>query len=227
MEQTITERIFELKDEKYKQFHSKLIPTVNPNTIVGVRTPQLRKLAKEISKEEQAGAFLKKLPHKYYEENNLHAFIIEGIKDYDRLISELNAFLPFVDNWATCDMMNPKVFKKHTDELLIQIKEWLKSESTYTVRFALGTMMRYYLDENFSAEILELASSINSNEYYIKMMVAWFFATALSVQYTSALPCLEEKRLDTWTHNKAIQKAIESRRIANEQKDYLRTLKIK
>lgn len=224
-EKYIRDRLFELQDLKYRDFHSRLMPTVSKVLIIGVRTPDLRKFAKEISKTPHAAEFLKILPHKYYEENNLHAFLIESINDYKLCIAELERFLPFVDNWATCDMMRPKIFKKHLHQLLEQIKIWLESDDTYTVRFAVEMLMCYYLDENFSTEIPEMVAEIRSDEYYIKMMVAWYFATALAKQYDAVIPYLEQNRLDADTHNKTIRKAIESYRITDEQKQYLRTLK--
>lgn len=221
----IISRLFELQDLKYRDFHSRLIPTVSKDLIIGVRTPALRKLAKEIKNSEAAKAFLVVLPHKYYEENNLHAFLIEEIRDYDECILQLNRFLPFVDNWATCDMMRPKIFKKHLPELLAEIKKWLESDDTYTVRFGIECLMCYYLDDNFSPEYPEIISKIRSDEYYIKMMQAWYFATALAKRYGEIVPYIEQNRLDADTHNKTIQKAIESYRITDEQKSYLKTLK--
>lgn len=224
-ENYILNRLFELQDLKYRDFHSKLMPTVEKSRIIGVRTPDLRKLAKELKNTEHAKTFLEILPHEYYEENNLHAFLIEEIKDFNKCIEELNRFLPFVDNWATCDMMRPKIFKKNLDKLLLQIKIWLNSSETYTVRFGIECLMIFYLDEHFSPEYPELISKIRSDEYYIRMMVAWYFATALAKRYDDIIPYLEQNRLDSETHNKAIQKAIESYRIMPEQKAYLRTLK--
>ena len=216
--------LFGMCDLRYKDFHSRLIPTVDKELVIGVRTPDLRKFAKGIAKSEHCKEFLKILPHKYYEENNLHAFLIEQIKDYDLCISELNRFLPFVDNWATCDMMRPKIFKKHLPELLEQIKIWLKSSEVYAVRFAIEMLMCHYLDENFNKEYLQWVAEIRSEEYYIRMMVAWYFATALAKQYDAAVPYLEKKLLDSDTHGKTIRKAVESYRITDEQKAYLRTL---
>lgn len=227
IEQTIQNRLFELQDLKYREFNSKLIPNVNPETIIGVRTPALRKMAKEISKTEDFKEFLNILPHKYYEENNLHGILIENIKDYDTVIDLLDNFLPFIDNWATCDMITPKIFKKNLDKLYEKINVWLKSEHTYTVRFGIKMLMSFYLDDNFKPEILELVSGVISDEYYINMMIAWYFATALAKQYDATIPYIEKKRLSKWTHNKTIQKAIESFRINDETKVYLRTLKIK
>ncbi len=218
--------LFSMADEKYKAFHAPLIPNVDPENIIGVRTPLLRAYAKKFAQTDEAETFLSSLPHKYYEENNLHAFLLERIRDYDRVTALLDAFLPYVDNWATCDMMNPKILKKYPDRLLADVKRRLSSKHTYEVRFAVGCLMNYFLDENFSAEIFPLVINIHTDEYYINMMRAWFFATALAKQYESALPVIENRLLDNWTHNKAIQKAVESRRITPEQKAYLKTLKI-
>ena len=223
----IQKRLFALQDLKYKEFHSGLVPTAETEDMIGVRVPQVRKLAKEVAKEEGCQDFLRQLPHKYYEENNLHAFIIEGMKDYEQCLAEVNRSLPYVDNWATCDSMNPKVFKKHKKELLPQIDAWLASDKTYTIRFGIGMLMGLYLDEHFSVEYLEKVASVTSKEYYVNMMRAWYFATALAKQYDATVKVLEEKRLDAWTHNKTIQKAVESYRITPGQKEYLRTLKVK
>lgn len=223
----IEKRLFEMQDKKYKEFHSKLIPTVNPDTIIGVRTPMLRKLAKELSKQPEHMEYTHMLPHVWYEENNLHGFLIESIKDYNVCVEAVNDFLPYVDNWATCDLMSPKIFEKHRQELLKQIKIWIKSDHTYTIRYGIRMLMTHYLDEDFKEEYLEWVTCIYSQEYYVNMMIAWYFATALAKQPQAALPYIEEKRLEAWTHNKAIQKAVESYRISAEQKAYLKTLKIK
>lgn len=222
-EKYIRDRLFALQDVKYRDFQAKLMPTVSKELIIGVRTPDLRKLAKETA--EYSAEFMKILPHKYYEENNIHAFYIEQIKDFDLCIAELNRFLPCVDNWATCDMMRPKVFQKHLPELLEQIKIWMASGETYTVRFGIEMLMIFYLDEHFSAEYPEAVAAVKSDEYYVKMMVAWYFATALAKQWDAVIPYLEQNRLDADTHNKTIRKAIESYRITDEQKAYLRSLK--
>ncbi len=214
-----------MQDLKYRDFHAKLMPTVEKSKVIGVRTPELRKFAKEISKTALAADFIKKLPHDYYEENNLHAFLVESISDYDECIKELNRFLPYVDNWATCDMMRPKVFKKNLSALLTEIRKWLESDDTYTVRFGIECLMCYYLDEKFSDEYPALVSAIRSDEYYIKMMQAWYFATALSKRFDDIIPYIEQNRLDADTHNKTIRKAIESYQITDEQKAYLKTLK--
>ena len=223
----IKERLFQLQDKKYGEFQIKLIPTVNPESIIGVRTPELRKLAKEIIKESNYEEFLNDLPHKYFEENQLHAFIISEIKDYDECLNYISEFLPYVDNWATCDQMSPKVFKKHHDKLIEEIKKWIKSNKTYTIRFGICALMQHYLDDDFKKEYLSFVYNIKSEEYYVNMMKAWYFATALAKQYEDAVKVLEENYLDTWTHNKTIQKAIESYRITSEQKTYLRSLKHK
>ncbi len=227
VEREIQRQLFELQDQKYRQFHSRLMPTIAAERVIGVRTPVLRKFAKEYARTPEAEIFLKILPHKYYEENNVHGFLIEGRKDLNECIEELDRFLPYVDNWATCDLMAPKVFKKNLPELLGHIERWIASGETYTVRFGLGTLMRYYLDEEFKPEYLEMAAAVRSREYYVNMMVAWYFATALAKQYEAAVPYFETPRLDRWTHNKAIQKAVESYRITEEQKAYLRTKKLR
>ncbi len=223
----IQKKLFEMQDLEYKKFHSKLMPTVNPDRIIGIRVPMLRRFVKDFSKTSQANEFIKKLPHQYYEEDNLHAFIIEQIKDYDSAVSELNRFLPFVNNWATCDMMTPKVFEKNTDKLIRQVNIWISSEHTYTVRFAVNMLMKFYLEENFRTEYLQTVAEIKSDEYYIKMVQAWYFATALAKQWDSAVKIIEENRLNLWTHNKTIQKSVESYRITPEQKEYLKKLKRK
>ncbi|MBE7053964.1 MAG: DNA alkylation repair protein [Ruminococcaceae bacterium] len=223
----ILKELFSLKDEKYKEFHKKLIPNVNSDLIIGVRTPLVKKLAKMVIKEGDDALFLSKLPHKYYEENNLHAFLINEMKDYDKCIKMLDEFLPHVDNWATCDGIRPKCFKNNTDKLIFDIKRWLKSNEEYTIRFALEMIMVFYLDKNFDEKYLKMASKIKSDKYYINMMISWLFATSLAKQYEKTLPYLEEKNLPIWVHNKTIQKAIESFRISDDDKKYLRTLKVK
>jgi len=222
----IKSALFQLQDRPYRDFQCKLIPTVGRDTVIGVRTPELRRLAKQFVKREDVRGFLDVLPHLYFDENQLHAFIVSEIKDFERCINEVCRFLPFVDNWATCDQLSPKIFKKHRQELLAHIREWIDSGHTYAVRFAVGMLMQHFLDEDFDPAYPELVAGIRSDEYYINMMVAWYFATALAKQYEATLPFIEERRLDNWTHNKAIQKSIESRRIAPEQKTYLRSLKV-
>ncbi len=226
-EKYIREKLFSMQDLKYKAFQSKLMPTVESDLVIGVRTPELRKFAKEFMKTEMADEFLGLLPHKYYEENNLHAFMISSLKDYDETVEKLNVFLPFVDNWATCDMMRPVSFKNHHSELLREIEKWLKSGDPYTVRFAVEMLMVHFLEDDFDINYPQKVAEIRSDEYYVRMMVAWYFATALAFRYEEILPFIENKKLDPWTHNKAIQKAIESYRITAEQKEYLKTLKIK
>lgn len=223
----IRQRLFELQDVSYRDFQVKLIPTVETESMIGVRTPALRKLAREYGKREDIGEFLQDLPHRYFDENQLHAFIISGIKDFETCIMYVEKFLPYVDNWATCDQMSPTVFKKKRQELLPYIREWMKSDRTYTVRFGIGMLMQHYLDEDFDPSYPEMVAGIKSEEYYISMMIAWYFATALAKQYDTVLPYIEEKRLDSQTHNRAIQKAVESYRITQEQKAYLKTLKIR
>ena len=226
MEKIIND-LMKLQDKKYRDFQSKLIPNIDVESVIGVRTPDLRSYAKKLVKENNYSSFLEELPHKYFDENQLHAFIISEIKDYDECIKYLNKFLPYVDNWATCDQMSPKILKKHKEDLLTQIKIWIKSKETYKLRFGIGMLMQYYLDDDFKLEYLNLVSSIKSNEYYVNMMIAWYFATALTKQYEQAIKYIENQKLDTWTHNKIVQKAIESYRITSEKKEYLRSLKIK
>ena len=223
----ITDKLFKLQDIKYRDFQAKLIPNIDINKVIGVRTPDLKKYAKELVKDNNYSSFLNDLPHKYFDENQLHAFIISEIKDFDKCIEYINSFLPYVDNWATCDQMSPKIFKKYPNKLISNIKKWIKSKKTYTIRFGIGMLMQYFLDDNFKKEYLELISNIQSSEYYVNMMISWFFATALAKKYEDTIFYLENNKLDTWVHNKTIQKAIESYRITNEQKDYLRSLKIK
>lgn len=223
----IRAELFRMQDKAYRDFQGKLIPTVDPENVIGVRTPELRKYAKQLVRREDIRGFLDALPHKYFDEYQLHAFIISEIKDYDVCMEEVNRFLPFVDNWATCDQMSPKTFKKHRQKLLGQIKIWLQSEETYTVRFGVGMLMQHFLDDDFDPEYQELVSMIRSGEYYVHMMIAWYFATALAKQYDQILPYIEKQKLDAWTHNKTIQKAMESYRITPEQKEYLKGLKIR
>lgn len=222
----ISEELFALQDTEYQVFQSKLMPTIPPETVIGVRTPLLRKLAKELAGTPQAEHFLQSLPHRYYEENNLHAFLIEQIRNYDTALAETERFLPYINNWATCDCFCPKVFAKHKAELLIPLRRWLGSDQTYTVRYAMGMLMRYYLDEDFQPEYLVWVAGVHSEEYYLNMMRAWYFATALAKQPDAALPWLTDRRLDVWTHNKTIQKAAESYRISPEMKQQLRELRI-
>lgn len=222
----IQKELFAMQDIAYRDFQAKLIPNLADGSMIGVRTPALRKLAKQMANREEIGVFLETLPHTYFDENQLHAFIIAERKNFAQCMDELTCFLPFVDNWATCDQLSPQIFKKHRQELLPYIKEWIVSDKTYMVRFAVGMLMEHFLDEDFDKAYPEMVSKIRSEEYYINMMVAWYFATALAKQYEAVLPFIEEMRLDSWTHNKAIQKSIESNRITAEQKAYLRGLKV-
>ena len=216
-----------LADPAYRDFSAGLNPTVSKDTVIGVRTPALRKYAKELVKKEETEEFLLDLPHQTFDENQLHAFIISEIKDYTKCMQELERFLPYVDNWATCDQMSPKIFRKHRKELLEPIKEWIRSDHTYTIRFGVGMLMEHFLDEDFDPAYPEMVANLVSKEYYVRMMIAWYFATALAKQYEVILPFIEEKRLDDWTHNKTIQKSVESYRITPEQKEYLKSLKVK
>lgn len=225
----IQTKLFSFEDKEYKNFNKKLIPNIDENTMIGIRTPVLRKFAKEFFKAEpeQVSDFMEEVPHKYFEENNLHGFFIENIKDFDEAVKETEKFLPYIDNWAICDSFSPKIFKKHHEEIYKKILVWIKSKHTYTVRYAIGLLLSNYLDEHFKPEMLELVSKIRSDEYYVNMMIAWYFSFALIKQYKTALPHIENKKLDTFTHNKAIQKAIESYRIPKEVKELLRGMKVK
>ncbi|MBR4909789.1 MAG: DNA alkylation repair protein [Clostridia bacterium] len=223
----IQTELFSLQDKKYRDFQLKLIPTVSADTVIGVRTPELRAFAKKLARQSGAKEFLNQLPHKYFDENQLHAFILSEIKDFDTAAKEVDRFLPYIDNWATCDQLSPKAFKKHKEELLVYIKRWIKSDMPYTVRFGIGMLMAHFLDGDFKPEYLEAVTKLRSDEYYVNMMIAWFFATALAKQFEAALPYIENRRLGIWTHNKAIQKALESYRISDSRKEYLRSLKIK
>lgn len=214
-----------LKEKEYAEFQAKLVPTIEPSIILGIRVPKLRALAKSYIRDQECQVFLDSLPHNYYDENMLHAILISEMKDYDKCINRLEAFLPYVDNWAVCDIMSPKLFKRYREDLMTRIKVWMASEETYTIRFGLGMLMTHFLDEDFKPEYLDMASSIRSDEYYVNMMIAWFFATALAKQWEVSLPYIEDKKLDDWTHKKAIQKARESLRISKEKKEYLKGLK--
>ena len=220
----IRQALFDLQDEKFRDFQIRLIPTVDPEAVIGVRTPALRRLAKELKNRAELPVFLTDLPHRYFEENQLHAFLLSGIGEYDRCMAELERFLPWVDNWATCDQMSPGVFKKHRPELLGGIDRWLAADRTYTVRFGIKMLMDHFLDKDFDPRYPEMVAAVRSEEYYVNMMIAWYFATALSKQYAAVLPILEERRLDVWTHNKAIRKSLESFRITPEKKEYLKSL---
>ena len=222
----VRQRLLALADEQNREFVAKLVPNVDKERILGARTPQLRKLARELAREDMS-QFMEQLPHAYLEENALHAFLIEQIRDFDLCLAETERFLPYVDNWATCDSLRPKAFRKNREALLPAVRRWLAAEHVYTVRFGLGMLLSHYLEADFSPEYLDWAAALRWDAYYVKMMVAWYFATALAKQYPAALPYLEERRLDRWTHNKTIQKAVESYRITPEQKAYLKTLRQK
>ena len=221
----IVEKLQALADSGYRDFQAKLIPTVAKDTIIGVRTPAMRALAKELKGTELAASFLQELPHQYFDENQLHAFLINELKDYKQCLEELELFLPYVDNWATCDQLSPKVLKKQPDATLAAIKKWLGSDHDYTVRFGMEMLMSFYLDDLFKPEFLAWVAADKNEAYYVKMMVAWFFATALAKQYEATVPYFEQRLLPEWSHKKAIQKACESYRVTKEHKEYLRTLK--
>lgn len=223
----IVTELFKMRDVDYAQFQGKLIPTVSSDRVIGVRTPALRAFAKDLYKDPDIDEFLCATPHQYFDEDQLHAFVISLEKDFDKCIALVEEFLPFIDNWATCDQLSPKCFKKEQKKLLSYIKVWIKSNHTYTVRFAIGMLMQHYLDDGFKTEYADMVAEVRSDEYYINMMIAWYFATALAKQYESIVPYIEERRLAVWVHNKAIQKSVESYRITAEQKEYLKTLKIK
>lgn len=223
----IRSELLKLQDPKYRDFQVNLIPTVAPEKINGVRTPELRALAKTLAKREDISDFLNDLPHETFEENQIHAFILSGMKDVEACIKLVDKFLPFVDNWATCDQMSPKIFKKHKEILLEYVDKWIKSDHTYKKRFAIGMLMEHFLDDDFKTSYLTKVARVRSDEYYVNMMIAWYFATALAKQYDQTVPYIEKQKLDIWTHNKSIQKAVESYRITEEQKAYLKTLKRK
>lgn len=222
----IQSRLFEMQDLGYKDFHVKLMPGINPDTVIGVRTPALRAFAKEVFKSGDYDEFIGTLPHEYYDEMNLHGFIICEIKDYEKVVYEIDRFLPYVNNWATCDLISPKkAFSKNTDKLIQDIKRWMASDETYTCRFGMEMLMSYFLDDLFKPEYLEWVKEVESEEYYINMMRAWFYATALAKQYEATVPYIEKHLLDDWTHKKSIQKAVESYRITAEQKEYLKSFR--
>lgn len=220
------ELLFQLQDKGYRDFQSKLIPTIPVETIIGVRIPAIRKLSKEYGKNPECVEFLKQLPHTYYDENILHALLVAEIKDYEVCVKEVERFLPYVDNWAVCDIFSPKVFRKNKDELIDKIREWTASGHPYICRFGMEMLMTHFLDEDFRVEYLEIPAAVHSEEYYVNMMIAWFYATALAKQWDATVDYIEKKCLDPWTHNKTIQKARESYRITREKKEYLNTLKV-
>ena len=221
----VQEQLFALQDLKYRDFHSKLMPNISKENVIGIRIPVLRKFAKQFAASDIASEFLNELPHQYYEENNLHMLLITQIKDYEKCLQEVKCFLPYIDNWATCDFSEPACFKKHKNELLPQIREWIASKHTYTIRYGIGMLMRLYLDEDFIEEYLVWVTQIQSDEYYVNMMIAWYLATALAKQWDATIPYLEKRMLSDWVHRKTIQKAVESYRITDSQKIYLKSLR--
>lgn len=221
----IINRLMALKDEEYQRFQSKLVPNITPDIIIGIKTPDLRMIAKEIFNSEDCETFLNDLPHKYYEENLIHFFIISMIKDFDECLKRVEIFLPYVDCWPVSDQATPKLFKKNHDKLLPYIKKWMASSHVYTARFGIRMLMNEYLGGDFKEEYLNLVASVKGEDYYLKMMVAWYFATALAKRYDETIVYFEKHVLDDWVHNKAIQKALESFRVSDEHKEYLRTLK--
>ena len=227
MKTAVCKKLISLQDLKYRDMQIKIIPNIDPASIIGVRTPELKKIAKEMYRSGEYRSFIKKLPHDHFEENQLHAFIICEMKDPAECFDEVEHFLPYVDNWATCDQLSPKIFKKNKDELIKHIKTWIGSDRTYTVRFGVGMLMQHFLDDDYDEKYPKMVAGLRSDEYYINMMIAWYFATALAKQYESVLPYIEENKLDDWTHNKAIQKSLESFRVTDEHKKYLRSLKVK
>ena len=222
---SIYERLLSNKDEKYKDFQSKLVPNIDKETIIGVRTPQIREIAKKVFGTQEADTFIQDLPHQYYEENLIHFFIISKIKNFDECVKEVEKFLPYIDCWPVCDQASPLVFKKNHDKLLPLIKKWIKSNHVYTARFGIRMLMNEFLNDDFKEEYLELVSSKKGNDYYLKMMIAWFFATALAKQYDATIKYIENRCLDPWIHQKTIQKAIESYRVSDEHKEYLKKLR--
>ena len=218
-------QLFALQDETYREFHSKLMPDINKEAVIGIRIPVLRRFAGEFAKKPEAREFLQQLPHQYYEENNLHMMLITAEKDYEKCLAEVERFVPYIDNWATCDLPAPKCFEKHKKELIAVIRKWISSEKTYVVRYGIGLLLRLYLDADFDPAYLELVTAVQSEEYYVNMMIAWYLATALAKQWEETIPYLEERRLSEWVHRKTIQKAVESYRITKEKKEYLRSLR--
>ena len=222
---TLFDRLTEVKDDEYRIFQAKLVPNIPPETILGVRTPQMRKIAKEVYESDYRDEFLNDLPHKYYEENLIHFFVLALIKDFDECVKRVEEFLPYVDCWPVSDQATPKSFKKNHQKLLPYIKKWISSNHVYTARFGLRMLMNEFLGEDFKEEYLELAACKKGEDYYLKMMIAWFFATALAKRYDESVKYIENRRLDEWTHKKAIQKAVESYRVSDEHKKYLKSLR--
>jgi 3-methyladenine DNA glycosylase AlkD len=223
----VIEALFLNQDLKYRDFHSSLVPNVDKDRFIGVRTPILRSIAKDMIKDGSYKEFINDLPHYYYEENTLHSCILSLYKDLDELLIELDKFLPYIDNWATCDLLRPKAFEKDHDRILDKVKEWIHTKDVYSIRFGIVTLLSFYLDDYFSDEINDMVLNINSSEYYINMAIAWYFSYALIKQYDRSINIFKEKKLDKWVHNKSIQKACDSYRISDDRKNYLRSLKIK
>ncbi len=221
----LQQQLFVLQDEEYRDFHSKLMPNIPKEDVIGIRVPVLRKFAKEFAKSDEKEKFLKELPHRYYEENNLHMMLLVEMKDYDGCMQEMERFLPYINNWATCDFPAPKCFEKYKKYVLEHIKIWIKSSQTYTVRYAIGMLMRLFLEDDFSAEYPQMVAGVSSEEYYINMMIAWYFATALAKQWDAVIPYIEQRKLSPWVHRKTIQKAVESYRITPGQKEYLKSFR--
>ena len=221
----IQEKLFKLQDISYKEFHSKLIPTIDKNTIIGIRIPLLRSYAMKIKYTKEADKFLNTLPHMYYDENVLHALLLSEMTDYETFIKSIQAFLPYIDNWAVCDVLKPKSIKKHKQIFIDEIKSWISSKDTYTIRFGVVMLMTYYLDEDYQKDYLNYPLQVKSDEYYVNMAISWFYATALAKHYDEVVEILKDKKLSVWIHNKTIQKAIESYRITKEQKEELKKLK--
>ena len=222
---TVYEQLLKVKDDKYKEFQAKLVPNIDPGTILGVKTPEMRQIAKDIFNSKEKDAFLKDLPHKYYEENLVHFFIISMIKDFDECIREVETFLPYVDCWPVSDQATPRSFKKNHEKLLPYIKKWIKSKHLYTSRFGIRMLMNEFLGDEFKDEYAKLVASVKSDEYYLKMMVAWYFATALAKNYDETIKYIEERKLDDWVLKKTIQKAVESYRVTDEHKEYLKSFR--
>ena len=222
---SVYEKLLTVKDYEYREFQVKLVPNISPDSILGVRTPDMRKIAKEVSQSDERDSFLKELPHKYYEENLVHFFIISTIKDFDECIAAVETFLPYIDCWPVSDQSSPKVFKKNHNKLLPYIRKWIASDHVYTARFGIRMLMNEYLGDDFKEEYLELAASNKGEDYYLKMMVAWYFATALAKRYDESVKYIEERKLDEWVHKKAIQKAVESYRVSDEHKQYLKSFR--
>ena len=225
---SIVEHLYDMQDLQYRDFVAKLTPSLNKDNIIGVRTPMLRKYAKQLQKSDDKYSFLSNLPHRYYEENNLHGMLLKDMNaDIDVVLDYINIFLPYIDNWATCDTLTPKLFAKYPLKVRECIDSWLKSEHIYTIRFAIVVLMQLYLDKNFDERDLETLAGIKSDEYYVNMALAWYYSTAFVKQYDTTVQIFEKKMLDKWVHNKSIQKAIESYRISPQKKDYLSKLRIR